>query len=179
MVDVMGHVAMALLWTAPAWFRWPRRASLAFVGIAAFAAPLPDVDLWIEKVAPALIHHHGVTHTVVFVAGLSVVVGASVAATQSWTLDRWLGGERFTTENVFVFAGTAFLLGGLSHLFADILSAPDIAQPIEPFWPVYPEPVIVDLIWYNAPLWNVGLLTATVLLHLVLALVVDPFDHES
>jgi hypothetical protein len=71
----------------------------------------------------------------------------------------------------------AVLVGGLSHLFADVLSSPDISQPLEPFWPVYPEPVIVDLIWYNAPLWNVGLLVATLLGHLLLALLVQPLDH--
>jgi len=178
MVDVMGHLAMGLLWAAPAWFFWSRRVSLTFVGIAVVAAPLPDMDLWIEKLAPALIHHHGITHTVVFVAALSLTVGGIVAATQRRPLDRWLWTERATTPGVAMFTVAAFLIGGLSHLFADILSAPDIAQPLEPFWPVYPEPVIVDLIWYNSPLWNAGLLAVTVLLHLFLALIVDPFDHQ-
>lgn len=178
MVDVMGHLGMALLWAAPAWFFWNRRASLAFVGVAVVAAPLPDIDLWIKTVTPALIHHHGVTHTVVFVAALSLVVGGVVAATQQRPLDRWLWSERVTTPGVMAFTVAAFLLGGLSHLFADILSAPDIAQPIEPFWPVYSQPVIVDLIWYNSPIWNAGLLAVTVLLHLFLALIVDPFDHQ-
>lgn len=176
MVDVMGHVAMGLLWAAPVWFLWSRRVSLAFLGIVAGAALLPDVDLWIEKLAPAVIHHHGITHTVVFVAVLSLAVGA-VVATQRRPLDRWLWREPVRPRTSSGFVSVAVLIGGLSHLFADVLSSPDISQPLEPFWPVYPEPVIVDLIWYNAPLWNVGLLAVTLLLHLLLALLVQPLDH--
>lgn len=169
---------MGLLWAAPAWFFWSRRASLAFVGVAAVAALLPDVDLWIEMLAPALIHHHGFTHTVAFTVALSLATGAVVAATQTWPLGRWLRSERVTTRGVVALTVSAFLVGGFSHLFADILSAPDVAQPIQPFWPVYPEPVILDWIWYNSPVWNVGLLVGTVILHLCLAVLVDPYDHH-
>lgn len=168
---------MGLLWAIPAWFVWRGRASLVFIGIAAVASQLPDVDLWIEKVAPAMIHHHGFTHTVVFVALASVLVGAVIAATLSRPVDRWLEHERFTSSSLFVFSSLAFLVGGLSHLFADVLSAPDLAQPLEPFWPVIDQPVIVDLIWYDNPLWNVGLLIVAVIVHLALASVLEPFDH--
>ncbi|WP_227738932.1 hypothetical protein [Halorientalis pallida] len=88
MVDVMGHVAMGLLWGAPAWFCWRRRVSLA--------------------------------------------VGA-VVATQRRPLDRWLWREPVTPRVSFGFVALAVLIGGLSHLFADVLSSPDIAQPLEPF----------------------------------------------
>jgi membrane-bound metal-dependent hydrolase YbcI (DUF457 family) len=178
MVDVMGHVAMGLLWATPAWFLWRRRVAFVFVGTAAVAALLPDADLWIEKVTPSLIHHHGFTHTVVFVVALSLVMGGLVAAAQTRPLGRWLRSERFRTRGLVTFTMAAFFLGGLSHVFADILSAPDIASPIEPFWPVYNEPVILDWIWYNDPVWNLGLLAATVMLHLFLAVIVEPFDHS-
>lgn len=177
MVDVMGHLAMGLLWAIPAWFIWSRRASLAFISLAAVAALLPDIDLWITKVFPALVHHHGVTHTVVFVLGLGIAVGAVVAATLTGPIDRWLRNERFTTSSLFVFAAGGIVIGGLSHLFADMLSAPDIATPIEPFWPFFDKPWSVDVIWYNDPLWNVGLLTVAIFLHAAIAFLVDPVDH--
>jgi len=60
-------------------------------------------------------------------------------------------------------------VGGMSHIFADILSAPDIAAPLSPFWPVYTEPVIVDVIYYDNPFWNFGLLGVAIALHVLLA----------
>ncbi|MFD1587539.1 metal-dependent hydrolase [Halorientalis brevis] len=178
MVDIMGHVAMGLLWALPAWFIWKKRVALAFVGVVVPTALLPDVDLWLHRLFPAMVHHHGVTHTVVFVAGLSVVFGGIVAALFTDPIDRWLQSERFTSGKLFGFALVAFLLGGLSHLFADMLSAPDIATPIEPFWPFFDKPWAVDVIWYNSPVWNAGLLAVAVLLHVVVATVTDPTDHS-
>ncbi|WP_267899430.1 hypothetical protein [Halorientalis pallida] len=35
----------------------------------------------------------------------------------------------------------------------------------------------MDLIWDNDPVWNVGLLAAILLSHLLLALLVKPLDH--
>jgi hypothetical protein len=177
MVDVMGHLAMGLLWALPAWFIWNRRVTLAFLALAATAALLPDVDLWLHKLAPAQVHHHGVTHTVLFVVVLSVVVGAVVAGLFTRRVDRWLQSERFTPGSLFVFTTGGFLVGGLSHLFADMLSAPDIASPIEPFWPFFDKPWAVDVIWYNSPWWNVGLLTVAVLLHVGLAVITEPVEH--
>ena len=178
MVDIMGHVAMGLLWAIPAWFVWSERVSLAFIGFAAVAALLPDIDLWLQRLFPGPFHHHGITHTVVFVVIASVLIGAIVAPALDGPIDRWLESERFDTGSLFVFATAAILVGGLSHLFADMLSAPDIASPIEPFWPFFDKPVSVDLIWYNSPWWNVGLLTAAVLIHLVIAYTSRTVDHS-
>lgn len=177
MVDVMGHLAMGLLWAAPAWFIWSRKVSLAFIGLVVSTSPLPDVDLWIERVAPATVHHHGVTHTVVFVVLVSLVAGAIVAAVFARPLERRFESDRFDTMRVFAFAVGGLLLGGLSHLFADMLSAPDIAQPIAPFWPFIDKPWSVDLIWYDSPVWNVGFLAAVVLLHVVLAYIATPVER--
>lgn len=177
MVDVAGHIAIGMLWALPAWFLWNVRTSVVFIGIVVVAALLPDLDLWINKVLPLLIHHHGVTHTVVYVVGVAVVVATVVATTLPRLIDRQLDSERFWASNLFLFVFVAMVLGGLSHLFADMLSAPDIAQPIEPLWPFYNSSISVDLVWYNSPVWNIGLLTVTVLLHVTVAYAVEPVNY--
>lgn len=177
MVDIMGHVAMGLLWAVPAWFFWEDRIHLAFIGLTGVTALLPDIDLWLDKVVPSLVHHHGVTHTVVFVLAVSVLAGVIAAATLTKPVNRWLGRHQVDAGSLFMFTAGAFLLGGLSHLFMDILSAPDLAQPIEPFWPLFDKPWALDVIWYTSPLWNLGLLTVAVLLHLTIGYVAEPFEH--
>lgn len=169
MVDVTGHLAMALLFAAPAWLVWGRRGALGFTGFALVTAMLPDTDLVLQQVLP--ITHHGVTHTVVFVLLLSILVGAAVAKwlTPRFAATRWIRSTNIASETVFVFATAGLALGGISHLFADILSAPDIAAPLTPFWPLYSETVIVDVIYYDSPVWNFGLFAVAIGLHLVLA----------
>lgn len=169
MVDIMGHIAFGLLFAVPAWFVWGRRASAAFVGLAAVAALLPDVDLWLQWLLPGVIHHHGVMHTVVFVVLASVVLGGIVAVTLNGRLNDWIDDEYFGTQRLFTFSFAAILAGSLSHLVADMLSAPDISTPIEPFWPLFNKPWAVDLVWYNAWWINVGFLALMVVLHLILA----------
>lgn len=39
-------------------------------------------------------------------------------------------------SNLYAFSASAHALRGQSHLFADTFSAPDVAQPIELFWPL-------------------------------------------
>ncbi|WP_247729274.1 metal-dependent hydrolase [Halovivax limisalsi] len=178
MVDIMGHVAFGLLFALPAWFVWDDRASVAFVGLAVVASLVPDIDLWLRRVFPGAIHHHGVTHTVLFVTVASLVVGAVLTGLLGEQVDDWIGGEQFDASSLFVFSTLGFLAGGLSHLVADILSAPDISTPIEPLWPVVSEPVGIDLIWYNAAWINVGFLSVMVGVHIVLASVTTPVDHR-
>ncbi|QLG28078.1 metal-dependent hydrolase [Halorarum halophilum] len=169
MVDVSGHFGMALLFAAPAWIVWGRRGALGFTAFTLTTAMLPDVDLVLEAFLPVV--HHGVTHTVLFVALVSLVFGAVAA---HWLTDRfndhpWIRSTAISRETVFVFATGGLLTGGISHLFADVLSAPDIAAPLSPFWPIYPEPVIVDAIYYGSPIWNFGLLAVASSIHFVLA----------
>ncbi|AGB31341.1 membrane-bound metal-dependent hydrolase [Natrinema pellirubrum DSM 15624] len=168
MVDVTGHLAMALLFAAPAWLVWGRRAALVFASFTLVTAMLPDTDLVLQGVLP--ISHHGVTHTVLFVALSSVLAGAVAARylTDWFNATRWIRSTDIGSEAVFVFATAGLLTGGISHLFADILSAPDIAPPLSPFWPVYSDPVIVDVIYYDSPVWNFGLFGVAVALHLLL-----------
>lgn len=177
MVDVMGHLAMGLLWAIPAWFVWDDRASVGFIAIATVAALLPDADLFLSQWFPSAIHHHGITHTVIAVLGGSVVLGAIAAAAFGGPFERWTRGDRFDRTSAFAFATAAFAVGGLSHLFADMLSAPDISTPIEPLWPFVEGSWGLDLIWYNSPWWNVGLLAVALAIHAAIAVAVDPLDH--
>ncbi|NHN48816.1 metal-dependent hydrolase [Halostella sp. JP-L12] len=178
MVDVMGHFGMALLFAIPAWVVWDGRVSLAFIGFTLVTAILPDADLLLREVLP--MHHHGVTHTIVFVVGFSILVGAAVEYGLRDRLERQFLKERgygASDGGLFLFVAGGLFLGGMAHLFADTLSAPDISTPLEPFWPFFDKPYSIDLIWYNDPLWNVGLLSLAVALHLLLAYVDIAIDH--
>ena len=168
MVDVSGHLAMALLFAAPAWLLWGRRGALAFAGFSLVTAMLPDSDLVLKTFLP--VHHHGITHTILFVAVMSVLGGAVAARvlTERFNAHRWIQSTAISRETVFVFATSGFLVGGLSHIFADLLSAPDIASPLSPLWPLYPKPIIIDVIYYDSPVWNFGLLAVALALHFVL-----------
>lgn len=178
MVDVLGHLAFGLLFALPVWFVWIQRVSLTFVGLVLVTALLPDIDVWLQTLFPQFVHHHGVTHTLVFTVGASLVGAVLVSAVLTRPVDRWIDGEWFDRSSTFAFAFAAFLVGGLSHLFADSLSAPDIAQPIEPFWPVVDKPFSIDVLWYNDPVWNIGLLIVAVILHVALAATVSPARHR-
>ncbi|MEA5389340.1 metal-dependent hydrolase [Haloarculaceae archaeon H-GB11] len=151
MVDIMGHLAFGLLFAIPAWFRWRKRVSASFVSLTAVFALVPDIDIWLATWFPWEVHHHGVTHTIVFVVAASLVVGVVTAAAFTNVLDDWFGRDRFDSRDVFGFVTVATALGGVSHVFADTLSAPDISTPIEPFWPFITEPFPVDVIYYDDP----------------------------
>ncbi len=170
MVDVMGHFAMALLWATPAWAVWEGRVSLAFVAFALSTAMLPDVDLVLRSVLP--VQHHGVTHTVVFVTAVALVTALLVEFGLKSRLEQlWLTERGYTVPRwaLFAFVFGGLLLGGFSHLFADMLSAPDVAAPVEPFWPLFDKPWSVDLIWYNSSWWNAGLLAVGLSIHALAA----------
>lgn len=100
------------------------------------------------------------------VVGVSLIVGVLVAPTLLPYLRRrgWLPSEAIRNDYAFVVG--AFAIGGLSHLFADMLSAPDISEPIEPFWPVTVQSISLDVFYYNAPVVNVGLLAIGIAAHL-------------
>ncbi|WP_264373492.1 hypothetical protein [Natronorubrum aibiense] len=72
------------------------------------------------------------THTVLFVTASALVGGAVVAALFAERFDDWIGSEESDRHRLFLFAFLGLLAGGLSHVFADMLSAPDISTPIEP-----------------------------------------------
>ncbi len=149
MVDVAGHIGMALIWLGVVWFVVSdRRTAIVFVLVGLPFGLLPDIDLYLRRVFPT-IHHHGVIHTILVVSLVGIVAGTILAR----TLVPWLADRGYVSANALDDAHSltigAVLLGGYSHLFADILSAPDISQPIEPFWPLYLQPVSIDVFYYT------------------------------
>ncbi|WP_277542304.1 metal-dependent hydrolase [Haloarcula laminariae] len=153
MVDVLGHLGMALLWLAPVWyFIGHRRTAALVIGGGFWFGMLPDIDLplsaWVDG-----IHHHGVVHTVLAVAIFAAVIGPLLglvfARIGTRTDSKWFyapARERATAIGVLT-----VLVTGLAHLFADILSAPDVSTRIEPLWPVVEGPIVmVDVLWYQS-----------------------------
>ncbi|GAA0511758.1 LexA-binding, inner membrane-associated putative hydrolase [Halorubrum aquaticum] len=165
MVDVTGHLGMALLWLAPAWFLLdgPRTAGTFVVSGVPFGM-LPDVDLVLEGLLPT-VKHHGVFHTVLAVTIFAAILGPVVGK----VVERVAGGTDWFSPEAAAhgirFGFLAVWIPGLAHVFADMLSAPDIADSIEPLWPVYHGSIGVDLVWYNDPVVNWGLLVAGVLVN--------------
>lgn len=170
MVNAAGHFAMALLGSSFAWILWDGRTSLAFIGFALSAAMLPDVDLLLRLVLP--VEHHGVTHTIAFVTIVAIGAGTLAEYGLRSRIERvWLKKSGYTAArgSLFLFVVSGILVGAYSHLFADMLSAPDIAKPLSPFWPLFKKPWSFDLIYYGSPWWNAGLLSVALALHAVLA----------
>ncbi|PSP84444.1 metal-dependent hydrolase [Halobacteriales archaeon QS_6_64_34] len=152
MVDVLGHLGMALLWLAPVWhFINHRRTAALVAGGGFWFGMLPDIDLQLSALEG--IHHHGVFHTVLAVAVFAAVLGPLVGLVfksigtrtdPTWFYDK--ARERAVAIGVI----TVFVTG-ISHLFADILSAPDVSTRIEPLWPVVEGPVVMmDVLWYQS-----------------------------
>ena len=165
MVDVTGHLGMALIWLAPAWFIIDHRKTAAtFVGVGFWFGLLPDIDLYLRRIL-ATIKHHGVIHTVLVVTILAAVIGPIVG----WILQAALDDSEWFSERAEEHAlSLGFVMvwvAGLSHLFADMLSAPDIAEAIEPFWPIYQQTIGIDFVWYTANWFNWGLLVVGILLN--------------
>jgi hypothetical protein len=156
MVDIIGHIGMGLIWlTVVGWLAYDGRTALGFVALGIPFSLLPDLDLWLSQ-AFAEVKHHGAVHTVLFVTVAAVVIGAILGKwVVPWLQKRYLSGSG--VGNRYAYAIGAVWVGGLAHLSADILSAPDIADSIEPFWPVYQQSLGIDVLWYNSPLANWGL----------------------
>lgn len=162
MVDIVGHLGMALLWLSVGWIASDRRAALGFVALGLPFGLLPDADRWLSG-AFAGVKHHGVVHTVLFVSVTAVVAGAVLAR---WVVPRLEAQfvPAIGIGNRYVYAIGAAWVGGLAHLSADILSAPDVADAIEPFWPLSPRPLGIDVVYYNDPVVNWGLFVGGVVL---------------
>lgn len=75
MVDILGHLGMALIWLPPVWFFIGQpKTVLAIVFTGFWVGMLPDMDLVISNQVVG-IHHHGVFHTVLAVAVLAAIIG--------------------------------------------------------------------------------------------------------
>jgi hypothetical protein len=164
MVDVVGHLGMALLWLAPAWFIFDRPKTAGAFVLSGFPfGMLPDIDLVLSRMF-ATVKHHGVFHTVLVVTILAAVVGPVVGAVVDRVGgDDWLSPE--VRENKYQFGFVAVWIAGLAHVFADMLSAPDIAEAVEPFWPLYQQSLGIDVVWYNNPWFNWGLFVAGIVVN--------------
>lgn len=170
MVEPIGHVAMALLFAIPAWILWGRRPALTFAALTQATATLPDVDVYLERfLAHPLLQHHGITHTVPFLLVVGLVFGviAAYALTPALNAHRLIHSDSISRGTTFVFATGAFWAGGLSHVFADLLSAAPDAS-LTPLWPLYDEEVVINVVAYDSTPVNVGLILTAVLLHVVL-----------
>lgn len=161
MVDVIGHLGMALIWLASIWFVVDtKRTAAMLVATGFWFGALPDVDVYLSKWFQG-IHHHGVFHTVLVVTLLAAVFGPALG----WVDRKLFGGTEWfpldAAEHAYSLGFLVVWIAVLAHLFGDMLSAPDIAQPIEPFWPLYNgQIVLMDLVWYNSPWVNWGLFVA-------------------
>ncbi|WP_232685939.1 metal-dependent hydrolase [Halobacterium zhouii] len=167
MVDVLGHLGMALIWLAPAWFVFDRRkTALTFVLVGFWFGMLPDIDLYLSNWFPQSIHHHGVVHTILAVTILAAVLGPIVGGVLKASLgdSEWFSPE--ATDSAYGVGFVAVWVAGLSHLFADMLSAPDIASPIEPLWPLYNGQIVfVDVLYYTSVWATWGLLGLGILVN--------------
>ena len=167
MVDVLGHLGMALLWLAPVWyFVDHRRTAALIVGGGFWFGMLPDIDLplsaWVDG-----IHHHGVVHTVLAVTVLAAVLGPLVGLAFTRIGERtdstWFAAR--AQERATVIGVITVFVTGVAHVFADMLSAPDVSTRIEPLWPVVKGPVVMmDVLWYQSwwATWGLFVLGVTV-----------------
>jgi len=141
MVDTLGHFGMALLWLSPSWMVIDReRTAATFIAVGTSFGMLPDVDLVFSAVSG--IHHHGVFHTVLFVTIAAVTLGPLLG----WALKRVVGETDWfsvrTESQAYLLGVIAVWVPGLSHVFADMLSAPDTSTRIEPLWPLVDGPLL-------------------------------------
>jgi len=163
MVDVLGHFAVGLLWAIPAWFVWERRRVLIFLGFVLPAAMVPDIDLYVPWLA-----HHGPTHSILFAVAVGIVGGAVTTLVTMWWSGRAGRSEEFRPM-LYAFSTGALLVGGLSHVFMDMLSNSQAGQPVNPFWPFFGKPFHLYVIHhFSAPIWNGFLLLGALTVHLVL-----------
>jgi hypothetical protein len=150
MVDVLGHLGMALIWLSPSWvFIDHQRTAAAFIAVGFWFGMLPDVDLVLSALPG--IHHHGVFHTVLFVTIAAVTVGPLLG----WAMKRVLGGTSWFSDRAesraYLLGAIAVWITGLAHVFADMLSAPDTSTRIEPLWPLVEGPIVyMDVLYYKS-----------------------------
>ncbi|MFC7201478.1 metal-dependent hydrolase [Halospeciosus flavus] len=162
-VQSPGHLGVALLVAAPAWLVLDRRDAAAFGLLAMLAGVAPDAGLLLP-----LVHHHGVVHTFLAAVVAGVVLGPATAALVGRAPTRFR--DRFAEGSPVrsrprAFAGVAIAVGWASHVAADMLSAPDVAQPVEPFWPVVDGVVALDVVAVHAMTVNLGVLAAGLSVH--------------
>lgn len=180
MVATAGHLAMALLFALPAWILWDGRTGGVFIAFVLAASTLPDVDLVLQSMGFG-VKHHGVTHTILFVVVVGSIGGLLAVALLRPTLQRWwqlTEEETIQRGTLYLFVAGGFILGGLSHLFGDMLAG-DSYEPVEPLWPVIGTEVEFPIAHYTSPWLNGILLVVAVFLHLaVIYSGLFPLEHR-
>lgn len=179
-VEPIGHLATALLFALPAWILWDGRTGATFVGFVLASATTPDIDIVLMR-RGFPIEHHTVTHTLAFVLVLAAVGGLVAVVLLKPTLQRWwrhTEDETVQRGTIALFASAGLVLGGVSHLFGDMLAG-DGYEPIEPLWPLVQEPIEFPLAHYTSPWLNGFLLVAALALHgAVIASGTFPVEHR-
>lgn len=180
MVGPLGHLAVALLFALPAWILWDGRTGGIFVAFVMVTSSLPDVDLLLQDMGFA-VKHHGVTHTILFVVMFGALAGLLAIAVLRPTLQRWW---RLTEEEtiqrgtLYLFVAGGFILGGLSHLFGDMIAG-DSYEPVEPLWPVIGTEIEFPIAHYTSAWLNGILLVVAVALHLAVVYSgLFPLEHR-
>lgn len=167
MVDVLGHLGMALLWLSPAWlFIDDQRTTLAFLASAFWFGMLPDIDLLLRGFQE--FHHHGVVHTLLFAVGAALVVGPLFGL----AMRRLFGGTDWfssrASEHAIGLGVVGVFVASVAHIFADMLSAPDASTRIEPLWPLVEGPIVyMDVLYYKSFWATIGLFAAGIAGNLV------------
>lgn len=105
----------------------------------------------------------GIVAAALLTVAASLALAAVVAGLDEWLRDD--GPPPGVRRSVFAFCAAAFGVGAGSHLLADALSAPDVAQPIVPLWPAAGIEVGLDLLYFSSPYSNFGLLAVGVAAH--------------
>ncbi|ESP87437.1 membrane-bound metal-dependent hydrolase [Candidatus Halobonum tyrrellensis G22] len=146
---------MALLFAAPVWFALDDlKANLAFTALAASTGMLPDGDIVLMRYF--FIEHHGLTHSLVFIVPTALVLGAIVAGIYLAVRDDHA--YQASGRQVYGFVALGLFTGMLAHVFADLLTTPDIAPPLEPMYPLLRTPMLLDVAFVKSNLWNLGTL---------------------
>lgn len=164
-MEAPGHLGMALLVAAPVWFVAGTRTSLAFLGLVLSTAMLPDIDIKLATSLPIV--HHGITHSLPFVVGTAVVLGALATAAVVLVRDA-VDADFPSTGRTFGFTAAGFGTGAFAHLLGDFLTSPDVAPSIRPFQPFSEATVVLDVAYVYSPVWNLGMLAVGILVTTVL-----------
>lgn len=144
---------MALLFAAPAWFVFDDlKTSLAFVALAASTGMLPDGDIVLMRYL--FVEHHGLTHSFLFIVPAALVLGAVVAGVYLFARDD--SAYRASPGRVYAFAAVGLFVGMVAHVFADLVTTPDIAPPLMPMYPLLETQVVLDVAYVKSNLWNLG-----------------------
>lgn len=158
-----GHVGIGLLLAAPAWFLLSGEDMLAFLRYVGMAVLLPDIDVYVQGVP-----HRGVTHTVPFVVAVALAGGLLAVAVSRLTARRWVASRAPSSGKLFALAAGGALLGGLSHLFLDVLSYSAVPMPLTLGWPLLDQPFAYAAVYYTDPVVNYGLLAAGLVANLTI-----------